>query len=52
MTRTGAYPIPTPFVVGSEGAGVVTSVGSGVTSFQEGTTSRGRWCPAPDTPSR
>jgi NADPH2:quinone reductase len=34
--RTGAYPIPAPFVVGSEGAGVVTSVGSGVTSFQEG----------------
>ena len=30
--RTGAYPLPTPFIVGSEGAGVVSAVGSGVTS--------------------
>ena len=34
--RTGAYPLPTPFVAGSEGAGVVGAVGSGVTSFQKG----------------
>ncbi|HEY5248397.1 MAG TPA: alcohol dehydrogenase catalytic domain-containing protein, partial [Dermatophilaceae bacterium] len=34
--RTGAYPLPTPFIVGSEGAGVVSAVGSGVTEFQEG----------------
>jgi NADPH2:quinone reductase len=34
--RTGAYPLPTPFVVGSEGAGVVSAVGSGVTGYREG----------------
>jgi len=34
--RTGAYPMPTPFIVGSEGAGVVSAVGSGVTGFKEG----------------
>jgi NADPH2:quinone reductase len=34
--RTGAYPMPTPFIAGSEGAGVVSAVGSGVTDFQEG----------------
>jgi NADPH2:quinone reductase len=34
--RTGAYPLPTPFVVGSEGAGVVSAVGGGVTSHQVG----------------
>jgi NADPH2:quinone reductase len=34
--RMGAYPLPTPFVAGSEGAGVVSAVGSGVTGFQEG----------------
>jgi NADPH2:quinone reductase len=34
--RTGAYPIPTPFIVGSEGAGVVSAVGSEVAGFQEG----------------
>jgi NADPH2:quinone reductase len=34
--RTGAYPLPTPFIVGSEGAGVVSAVGSGVTGFGEG----------------
>jgi NADPH2:quinone reductase len=28
--------MPTPFVAGSEGAGVVSAVGSGVTDFQEG----------------
>lgn len=34
--RTGAYPLPTPFIVGSEGAGVISAVGAGVTSFKEG----------------
>ncbi|HEX7536968.1 MAG TPA: quinone oxidoreductase [Dermatophilaceae bacterium] len=34
--RTGAYPLPTPFIVGSEGAGVVSALGSGVTGYQEG----------------
>ena len=34
--RTGAYPLPTPFIAGSEGAGVVNAVGSGVTGFQDG----------------
>jgi NADPH:quinone reductase len=34
--RTGAYPMPTPFVAGSEGAGVVSAVGDGVTDFHEG----------------
>lgn len=34
--RTGAYPLATPFVAGSEGAGVVSALGSGVSGFQEG----------------
>jgi len=34
--RTGAYPLPRPFVVGSEGAGVVSAVGSGVSGAAEG----------------
>lgn len=34
--RTGAYPLPTPFIVGSEGAGVVSAVGADVTGYQEG----------------
>ena len=35
--RTGAYPLPIPFIAGSEGAGVVSAVGSGVTpGYQEG----------------
>jgi NADPH:quinone reductase len=36
--RTGLYPAPGgfPFVVGSEGAGVVVAVGSGVTEFKPG----------------
>jgi NADPH2:quinone reductase len=34
--RTGAYPLPTPFIVGSEGAGVVSAVGTGVTGSQVG----------------
>jgi NADPH:quinone reductase len=36
--RTGLYPAPGgfPFVLGSEGAGVVTAVGQGVTEFKPG----------------
>lgn len=34
--RTGAYPLPTPFIVGSEGAGVVSAVGTDVTGCQVG----------------
>lgn len=34
--RTGAYPGQTPFVLGSEGAGVVGAVGAGVTDVQVG----------------
>ena len=34
--RTGAYPLPTPFVAGSEGAGRVTAVGPGVESVAVG----------------
>ncbi|MEP7036571.1 MAG: quinone oxidoreductase [Dermatophilaceae bacterium] len=34
--RTGAYDSPTPFVVGSEGAGVVSAVGPDVSDYQEG----------------
>lgn len=34
--RTGVYPLETPFIVGSEGAGVVTAIGADVTGYQEG----------------
>lgn len=34
--RTGLYPQPTPFTPGSEGAGEVVAVGSGVTGFKVG----------------
>jgi len=34
--RTGAYQFPTPFIVGSEGAGVVSAVGADVSDFHEG----------------
>lgn len=34
--RTGAYQMPTPFIVGSEGAGVVSAVGTGVAGVLEG----------------
>lgn len=34
--RTGLYPNPLPLVPGSEGAGEVTAVGSGVTDFKVG----------------
>lgn len=34
--RSGAYPLPTPFTPGLEGAGIVDAVGSGVTDLQVG----------------
>ena len=34
--RTGAYPMPTPFGVGMEGAGVIEAVGAGVTHLTAG----------------
>jgi NADPH2:quinone reductase len=34
--RTGAYPMPTPFVPGLEGAGEVVAVGDGVSRFKVG----------------
>jgi NADPH2:quinone reductase len=34
--RTGLYPLPLPAVIGQEGAGVVESVGPGVTSISPG----------------
>ncbi|MDB5612817.1 MAG: quinone oxidoreductase [Devosia sp.] len=34
--RSGLYPVQTPFVAGSEGAGVVTALGDGVTSLKVG----------------
>ncbi|KGN42458.1 quinone oxidoreductase family protein [Knoellia aerolata] len=34
--REGVYPVPTPFVLGTEGAGEVVAVGSGVSSFVVG----------------
>jgi len=34
--RSGAYPLPTPFVPGMEGAGEVIAVGSGVSRFKVG----------------
>jgi len=34
--RTGLYPLPTPFTLGMEGAGVVDAVGEGVTEVKPG----------------
>ena len=34
--RTGLYPQPLPFTPGIEGAGVIESVGEGVTNLEEG----------------
>jgi NADPH2:quinone reductase len=34
--RTGLYPIPTPFTLGLEGAGVVDAIGDGVTEVKKG----------------
>jgi NADPH2:quinone reductase len=43
--RTGLYPRPLPFVLGLEGAGVVETVGAGVTSVAAG--DRVAWASAP-----
>ena len=40
--RQGVYPVPTPFVLGEEGAGTVTAVGAGVTAVSVG--DRVAWC--------
>ena len=40
--REGVYPVPTPFVVGSEGAGIVLAAGEGVTVAAPG--DRVCWC--------
>jgi NADPH2:quinone reductase len=34
--RSGLYSVPTPFVAGNEGAGVITALGAGVTEFAVG----------------
>ena len=34
--RSGLYPVTTPFVAGSEGAGVITGIGEGVTDLKVG----------------
>ena len=34
--RSGLYPVPTPFVAGNEGAGVITALGEGVTGLKVG----------------
>ncbi len=43
--REGVYPIPTPFVLGNEGAGVVLAVGDGVSATKPG--DRVCWCQTP-----
>lgn len=40
--RQGVYPVPTPFVLGEEGAGTVVAVGPGVSGIQTG--DRVAWC--------
>jgi NADPH2:quinone reductase len=40
--RQGVYPVPTPFVLGEEGAGTVTALGPGVTGVALG--DRVAWC--------
>src|SRR5262245_27371644 len=34
--RTGLYPLKTPFILGTEGAGIVDAVGAGVTEVKKG----------------
>ncbi|WP_029540370.1 quinone oxidoreductase family protein [Serinicoccus profundi] len=45
--RTGAYPMPTPFVVGSEGAGTVRALGEDVSEVSVG--DRVAWAMCPGT---
>ena len=40
--RQGIYPVPTPFVLGEEGAGTVVALGPGVSGIQVG--DRVAWC--------
>ena len=40
--RQGVYPVPTPFVLGEEGAGTVVALGPGVSGHQVG--DRVAWC--------
>lgn len=40
--RQGVYPVPTPFVLGEEGAGTVVALGPGVSGMQTG--DRVAWC--------
>lgn len=40
--RQGVYPVPTPFVLGEEGAGTVVAVGGGVEEYAVG--DRVAWC--------
>jgi NADPH2:quinone reductase len=47
--RQGVYPVPTPFVLGEEGAGTVTAVGPGVTGVAIG--DRVAWCQSPGSES-
>jgi NADPH2:quinone reductase len=47
--RQGVYPVPTPFVLGEEGAGTVTEVGPGVTGVSVG--DRVAWCQSPGSES-
>jgi len=47
--RQGIYPVPTPFVLGEEGAGTVTRVGPGVTGLSVG--DRVAWCQSPGSES-
>jgi NADPH2:quinone reductase len=43
--RTGLYAVPTPFVLGSEGSGVISAVGADVTELRVG--QRVAWAQAP-----
>lgn len=45
--REGQYPRETPYIPGDEGAGVVVTVGAGVTDFAPG--DRVAWCTAPSS---
>jgi len=47
--RQGVYPVPTPFVLGEEGAGTVVAVGSEVSGLAVG--DRVAWCQSPGSMS-
>lgn len=48
--RSGAYPLPLPFTLGKEGAGVVDAVGEGVSGFAVG--DRVAWAEGPGSYAR